>query len=326
MRLLLRRAVDAVVLLWLVLSLTFLLVRVAPGDPAAVLLPPSASPADAARLRAELGLDASVAVQYARWARALVSGDLGTSFVARRPVTAVLGDAIPVSLWLGGISLALTFVAGVLVGAVQAARRGQRADIVLTVATTAVYAAPSYWLALALIAVFTYGATYWGLPQGMRLPAFGIHSPGAELHGWRALADVTRHGVLPVLTLAAVGAAGIARYARTMFADILDAPFVRTARAKGAGRIAVFTHHVLRNAMPPLVVLFALALPGTLAGSVFVETVFAWPGMGRAMVTAIAARDYPVVLGATVLYAALVIGANLAGDVMLPLLDPRRRP
>jgi peptide/nickel transport system permease protein len=122
-----------------------------------------------------------------------------------------------------------------------------------------------------------------------------------------------------------VGAAGVARYARSSVADLAGADWVRTAQAKGLGRRGVYGRHLLANALPPLVVLFALALPGTIAGSVFVESVFAWPGMGRALVTAISARDYPVVLAATVLYATLVIAANLAADLTLPLLDPRRR-
>jgi peptide/nickel transport system permease protein len=124
--------------------------------------------------------------------------------------------------------------------------------------------------------------------------------------------------------LAAIGAAGIARYARTSVADLLQEEWVRTARAKGASSRRVYLRHVLANILPAMVVLFALSLPGVVAGSIFVESVFAWPGMGRLMVAAIAARDYPVVLGATVLYAALVIFANLAADLLLPVLDPRR--
>jgi ABC-type dipeptide/oligopeptide/nickel transport system permease component len=131
--------------------------------------------------------------------------------------------------------------------------------------------------------------------------------------------------VLPVLTLSLIGAAGIARYTRTIVADLLGMAYVRTARAKGVASPALYARHVLANALPPLVVLFALALPGILAGSVFVETVFAWPGMGRLMVTAIRGRDYPVVMGASALYATIVIFSNLASDLALPLLDPRRR-
>jgi peptide/nickel transport system permease protein len=319
-----RRLAGAAALLWLVVSLTFVLLRAAPGDPAELLVPPGASAADAARLRAELGLDRPVAVQYARWTGALLRGDLGRSFALDRPVTAVLAEALPVSLGLGGVSLLLTFALGVLVGTLQAARRGRWQDTSLTVLTTAVYAAPSFWLALALVAVFTYGAAQWGLPPALRLPAFGMRDPSGELAGLPALADLARHAILPVTVLAAVGAAGIARYARSSVLDLLRMDFVRTARAKGLAERSVYGRHVLKNALPPLVVLFALALPGVVAGQVFVESVFAWPGMGRVMLAAIAARDYPVVLGATLVYAALVIAANLLADLVLPLLDPRR--
>ena len=319
-----RRLVAAFVLLWLVVTLTFVLVRLAPGDAAALLVPPTATPEDAARLRAELALDAPIAVQYAKWMGGLLRGDLGDSFTQRRPVTRVLREALPVSVGLGLSSLLLTFVVGVAIGTLQATRRGTVVDPALTFATTAIYAAPSYWLALSLIAVFTYGATVWGLPPALRLPAFGIRDPAGVETGWSAVVDVARHAVLPVTVLAAVGAAGIARYARSTVADLAGAEWVRTARAKGLPSRAVYGRHVLANALPPLVVLLALSLPGVVAGSVFVESVFAWPGMGRAMVMAISARDYPVVMGATLLYAALVILANLAADLVLPLIDPRR--
>jgi peptide/nickel transport system permease protein len=311
-------------LLWLVVTITFVLVRLAPGDPAALLVPPTASAADAAHLRAEMGLDRPLAIQYARWMGGVLRGNLGESFVVRRPVGRVLLDALPVSLGLGGASLLLTFLIGVPLGILQAARRGRVLDHVLTVGTTLVYAAPSYWLALALVAVFTYGAATWGLPPGLRLPAFGMQSPGVELHDGARLVDLARHAVLPLTILASIGAAGVARYARTSVADVLAQEWVRTARAKGVSPHRVYLRHVLANILPAMVVLFALSLPGVIAGSIFVESVFAWPGMGRLMVTAIAARDYPVVLGATVLYAALVILANLAADLALPLLDPRR--
>ena len=319
-----RRLAAALVLVWLVVTLTFVLVRLAPGDPAAILVPSTATPEDAARLRAELALDAPVVVQYARWMGGLLRGDLGESFAQRRPVTEVLGEALPISLGLGLASLFLTFVVGVAIGTIQAARRRSAIDPVLTVLTTSVYAAPSYWLALTLIAVFTYGATVWGFPAALRLPAFGVRDPAGGIDGFAALIDVVRHAILPVSVLAAVGAAGIARYARSTVADLAGAEWVRTARAKGLASSGVYGRHVLANALPPLVVLLALSLPGVVAGSVFVESVFAWPGMGRVMVLAISSRDYPVVMGATVLYAAMVILANLAADLALPLLDPRR--
>lgn len=319
-----RRLASAAILLWLVVTLTFALVRLAPGDPAAFLVAPGASEADAARLRAELGLDRSMFVQYARWLTAMLNGDLGTSFATGRPVAALLADAAPISILLGAVSLALTFLIGVPIGMLQAARRGRAIDHVLTVVTTTVYAAPTFWLALALVAVFTYGAATMGLPAALRVPAFGIRTPGVSLEGWAGILDVVRHAILPVTILSAVGASGIARYARTSVADVLRSDFVRTARAKGLSARLVFGRHVLVNALPPLVVLFALSLPGLLAGSIFVESVFAWPGLGRTTLAAILSRDYPVVMGATVFYAAAVIVANLAAELALPLVDPRR--
>src|SRR5688572_19797690 len=230
---LVRRSAAAALLLWLVVTLTFALIRLAPGDPAVFLVPPGASAADIARIRSELGLDRSMLVQYAHWLMATLRGDMGASFASGRPVATILAEAAPISLMLGGISLALTFLIGVPIGMVQAAKRGRFIDRTLTVITTAIYAAPSFWLALALVAVFTYGAATVGLPPAWRLPAFGIRTPGVELHGWAGLIDLVRHAILPVSILAAVGAAGIARYARSSVADVLRLDFVRTARAKG---------------------------------------------------------------------------------------------
>lgn len=325
MRNLLQRLAGALLLFWLVVTLTFLLVRLAPGDPAALLVPPTATAEDAAALRARLGLDRPLAVQYARWGAGVLRGELGESFALDRPVTTVLAEAIPVSLFLGGSSLFLSFVLGTLVGGVQAVRRGRASDRLLTVLTTTLYAAPSFWLALTLVAVFTYGAARWGFPAALRLPAFGMRDPGADATGLAALAELARHAILPVTVLTAVGAAAIARYARSSVADVVGADFVRTARAKGVPRGRLYGRHVLHNALPPLAVLLALSLPGVIAGSIFVESIFAWPGMGRVMLQSIAARDYPVVLGATLVYAAVVILANLLADLALPLLDPRRR-
>lgn len=325
MRALINRSVESLLLLWLVVSLTFLLAHLAPGDAAELLVSPSASPDEVARLRRTLGLDASLAEQYARWVGGVVSGDLGESFALREPVRDVLLRALPVSLGLGLTSLVLTFGLGVVVGLYQAARRGRWPDRFLTAVGITIFAAPSFWLALALVALFTAGAAWWDFPAWLRLPAFGVRSPASTATGWRAFVEVCRHAILPVTVLAAIGAAGIARYARGAALDLMASEWVRTARAKGVTERAVMGRHVLANARVPLIVLFALALPGVVAGSVFVEGIFAWPGMGRALLSAIAARDFPVVMGATLVYATLVIVSNALADVALHLLDPRRR-
>jgi peptide/nickel transport system permease protein len=322
---LVRRGAAALVLIWLVLTLTFVLLQAAPGDAADLLVAPDA-PADVAQqLRQELGLDRPLTHQYGRWLVNLLRGDLGESFRRREPVRRILADALPISIWLGSVSLLLTFVVGVAVGALQAARRDRWIDRVLTGLTTAVYAAPSYWLALTAVAVFTYGLSRLGAPAWLRLPAFGLTHPASDATGLRILPDLLRHSILPIAVLAAVGAAGIARYARTAVLDLSRSEWVRTARAKGLGSGRVMFRHLLANALPPLVVLLMLSLPGVVAGSVFVESIFAWPGMGRVMLEAISARDYPVVMGATVVYAGIVVLANAASDLLLHAVDPRRR-
>ncbi len=310
-------------LYWLVLSLTFVLLRLAPGDPATFLLPPGATAADAARMRGALGLDRPVALQYARWARETLRANLGTSFADGRPVTTLLRDALPVSLGLGVASLALSFLVGIAVGLFQAARRGAFGDLALTVLSVILAASPAYWLGLGAIATFTYLASSLSLPLWMRLPAVGMSTPGVELHGLARFADLLRHSILPVGLLSAIGAAGVARYVRTSALDVMAADWVRTARAKGLAERVVLHRHIAANLRAPIVTLFALALPGTVAGSVFVETIFGWPGMGRLMVSAIVARDYPVVLGCAAAYAAVVIVANLAAELLLRWADPR---
>ncbi|MDB4893338.1 MAG: ABC-type transporter, integral rane subunit [Gemmatimonadetes bacterium] len=322
---LLRALVRAVLLFWCVLSLTFALLRLAPGDPATFLLPPGASADDAARMRSELGLNQSMAVQYARWLRESLAGQLGDSFVDRRPVRAVIADALPISIGLGGASLLLSFAIGTVLGLIQAARRGTRLDLALTTASVLLVASPAYWLGLGAIACFTYLASSWSLPLFMRLPAIGMATPGAELSGLAHIADLLRHSILPVTLLAAIGAGGVARYVRTGALDAMGSDWMRTARAKGANERQVYGHHLLANLRAPLLTLFALALPGTVAGSVFVETIFAWPGMGRLMVTSIVARDYPVVMGCAATFAAMVIVANLLAEALLPWADPRVR-
>jgi len=319
------RVLHALILLWLVTTLTFALIHSAPGDPATLLISPSATAAEVQQQRAVLGLDASLPTQYVRWLSAMLRGDLGMSMTLSRPVTNVIANALPISLALGGLSLVASFVFGIFLGVVQAFRAPRLSDTAITIVTTTVFAAPSFWLALALVAAVTSGAAWLGVPLWMRLPAFGMRDAAGLATGFGAWRDLARHAVLPLLVLSLPGAAGVARYARTAVLEALSLPHVQAARARGFTTWRVALRHVLRNAWTPLVVLLGLTLPGLIAGSVFVEQVFAWPGLGRTMLTAIAARDYPVVLGLTFVYAATVIVSNVMSDVIIMRLDPRRR-
>jgi len=319
-----RRAAVAAGTLLAVLTLTFVALHLAPGDPARLYLGPDADVAAVTALRHDLGLDRPLLVQYADWLRRFVTLDWGTSLAQRRAVTAVLGDALGPTLLLTGLSLALSWAAGLVLGTLQAARRDSRTDAALTAVTVTVQAVPAYVLGLGLVLVFAYASALWGWPAALRLPAVGAEGPAADfLSPGARLADRVRHLVLPVTTLALIGAAGIARYVRAMTVDALRHPAVRVARAKGLGEWRVLFAHAVRAAAPSLVTLAALQLPVVFSGAVFVETIFAWPGMGRVAVTAVLGRDYPVVLAVTAVFATLVIAANLLADLLAALADPR---
>ena len=321
---LLRRSGIALALLWLVCTLTFLLVHAAPGDAALLLLPPEADAATLARLRADLGLDAPLVQQYARWLGNIARGDLGTSLASGRPVAELIRSALPVSLGLGLASLLVTVLIGVSIGSVQARRAGSNTDTALTMLCTTVYSAPTFWLSLAFVALVTVGAAAFGIPPKWRLPAFALHDPGV-LDASAAPLDVLRHAILPVLVLALTGAAGVARFARSAIVEAARGDVRRTAVAKGLTQDAAWSRHVVRVALPSVAALIALSVPGIVAGSVFVEGVFAWPGMGKLLLSAVAQRDHPVILAVTLLYATAVIATNLLTDLVLPLLDPRRQ-
>jgi peptide/nickel transport system permease protein len=219
---------------------------------------------------------------------------------------------------LVGLSLLLSYLLGVAVGAVQAATGGSGLDTALSAATVTLFAVPGYWLGLMLIMVFTYWARV--------LPAFGAAGLDADLlTGWARISDRLRHLALPLTTLTLIGVGASARFVRGAMLDVATQGFVITARAKGASPTRVMLHHVLRNALVPILVLLGLSLPALFSGAVFVEAVFAWPGVGRVLVDAVHARDYPVVLAATTVSAVLVVAGNLLADGLAACVDPRIR-
>ena len=312
-----RRALAGAAVVAGVIALTFVLLRAAPGYPVEQLVGPAATPEQVTLQRHALGLDRPLPEQFAAWLGRFARGDWGRSIVTGRPVRAVLGDAVPATLELAGLSLVLSYLLGLAIGAVQASA-GPRLDGALSVTTVTLFALPGYWLGLALIIVFT----YWG----RALPAFGAAGLDADaLTGWSRAGDRLRHLALPLATLTLIGIGGTARYVRGAMRDVLSQPFVRAARAKGLSTFQVTRRHVARNAIIPVVTLLGLSLPALFSGTVFVETVFAWPGVGRRLVEAVQARDYPVVMGATVVSAVLVVTGNFLADIATAWIDPRVR-
>jgi len=301
-----------------VVILTFLLLHLAPGDPIDIMLGPTATAEQVAAQRRALGLDRPLPAQFVTWLGRFARGDWGTSIAKGRPVRAVLGDAWPATVRLVALSLLLSYLIGLVVGAVQAARSGSRTDTVLSIASVTLFAVPGYWLGLMLVLIFTYWARM--------LPAFGAAGLDSDyLRGGAWLIDRLRHLALPLATLTLVGIGGAVRFVRGAMLETLSEPFITTARAKGLTPRRVVGHHALRNALTPIVTLLGLSLPALFSGAVFVEAVFAWPGVGRVLVEAVQARDYPVVMAATAVSAVLVVAGNMLADVLAAWLDPRIR-
>ena len=313
-----RRFLQSLLLIWIVLTITFFLMHLAPGDPMARYDHPDIPPETVRMMKEQLGLDRPVLEQYFRWVGSFVTGDFGTSLRYNRPVGELLGVAIPNTLKLTVASLFLYMVIGIMLGMVSAARRYSVFDRMTTVISLFLYSVPSFWLALMLILFFS-------LKLGV-LPSSHIQSLDVSgLSGLQLFADRISHLVLPAFVLGVASAAGLARYMRGSMIDVLKEDYIRTARAKGLPERRVLMKHAFRNAAIPIVTIMGLSLPFLLGGAVIVEKIFSWPGMGGLMVDAIYTRDYPVVLAINFVVAVMVILGNLLADTGYALLDPRIR-
>lgn len=319
-RWLLRRGVQAVATFAVAIALLFVLMRAAPGDPLFRLSADRPiSQKEIEVLRARYGLDQPVGKQLVAFVGGLLRGDLGVSIEHGRPVTALLAERLPATLLLGGSVLLLNFTVGLWLGVRQAVRRGQREDRWLTTLSLTGYAMPSFWLGLVLAWLV---GVQWRL-----LPAAGMQDPllSSDAGFLTRAGDVLRHLVLPVLTLSVVSIAATMRYQRAAMLEVLRLPYIVTARAKGLPERVVTWRHAWRNALFPVITLFGLWLPILVTGSVFVEAVFAWPGLGSLAAGAVGSRDYPLLMGASLLVAALVVAGGFLTDVAYALLDPRVR-
>jgi len=303
-------------------TLSFFLLQLAPGDPTAAYFNPNVPPEVIEAMRRNLGLDEPLHVQYVKWLGAFLTGDFGYSFSQSRPVAAAIGDALPNTLVLSGVSLAVIFLLGCAVGVVQAVRQYSMLDEGLTFAALFIYSMPGFWLALMLVLLVS---APW-MPDALRLPISGMTSIGHGAMGpWEQLVDRARHLVLPSIALGLASAAGVARYMRGSMLEVIRQDYVRTARAKGLSRARVILRHALRNALLPVISLLGLYLPLLFGGAVVIEYVFSWPGMGRLLYNGILARDYPLVMAATFLFGAIVVAGNLLADLLYAAVDPRVR-
>ena len=311
------RLVKTVLITAAVVLLSFFLIRAVPGD-AATVMAGQAGYADEAYmkgLRAEYGLDQPLPVQLWRYVEKVAQGDLGTSYVRRQPVTAIILERLPNTLLLDAFALLVAAAGGIWLGSMAARRPGSAGDSAVTVLAMLFYAVPQFWLGMMMVLVF---AVWFPL-----LPPFGIETMGADYTGLARVGDVVQHMILPGMTLALYFLASYARLTRTAMIDVADQDFVKTARAKGLTERQVARRHILRNALIPLVTYAGLQASILVGGSVLVENVFSWPGIGTLAYEAVTSRDNPVLLGIFIVTALLVSLFNLITDIAYSIADPR---
>ncbi len=309
---LLRRLGQSLVLLLLVTMVTFLLIHQAPGGPS-VLLNPDVSREDAARLRTTLGLDDPLPVQYVRWLGGAARLNFGRSYVQTQPVTQVIASRLPATLVLAGLSLVLALAVAIPLGILAAVRRNSIFDNLAAFISLFGVAVPVFWYGLVLIIVF--GVWLHILPSG------GIADDTTQFN----LGDRIAHLVLPTVVLGTTAMAQFTRYMRSGMVAVLSDDYVRTARAKGLAERDVLMRHALRNALIPVVTVIGVVIPRLIGGAAITEKVFSYPGMGSLAVDSAFQRDYPVVMGVTLLVGVAVILGNLLTDVLYGLIDPRIR-
>jgi peptide/nickel transport system permease protein len=311
---LLSRLWQSLLLILGVSVISFALMHLAPGGPLAIYAQnPSITAADLARLKAHLGLDQPLYVQYGRWAGGMLSGDWGSSYFGGRPVRDIVLERVPATVELMGVSLILAAVLGVATGVLAAVRRNSPFDHMVTTWSMMALSLPTFWFGLLGIYVFAQ-VLGW-------LPAGGRYTTGRP----ETLVDHLWHMVLPVTVLTLVLMAQWSRYTRSAMLEILGENYMRTAKAKGLHPLAILLRHGLRSARTPLITLAGLQAPMLFGGALVTETVFSWPGMGLLFVSSLGARDYPVLMAILMMGAVLVILANLAADIAVALVDPRIR-
>jgi peptide/nickel transport system permease protein len=296
-----RRVLVAVPLLLLTITLVFLVFALIPGDPAVILAGETANRATVEAIRQRYGLDRPLIVRYGIYLRQMVQGDLGASIFTGVPVTHEVRARFTKTLELAACSLGLAVAVGVLLGVAAALKRNTIVDDLATVVALGGISIPGFWLGLLLI--YAFSVQYRWFPTG-------------GTSGWRAL-------VLPTVTLSVFSIAYITRITRALLLEVISQDYVRTARAKGVPGRSVVLKHALRNAMIPLVTVVGLRLGVLLTGSVVTESIFAWPGLGRLMVTAVNNRDYPIIQGVLLIFAMTFVFVNLLIDLCYAILDPR---
>lgn len=312
-----KRLVYALIVLYVILTLNFVLFRVMPGDPTKMIIDPNFTPEAKAELRSQYGLDDPPLKQYVTYMGNLLKFDMGLSFSTRRPVWSELKERLPNTIKLFLCTFILTSLTGMRLGVKAAANPGSFTDRVVITAGLFTNAVPTFFIQLLMLLLFGY---YWPI-----LPIHGTMSAPPPAGAWNVFLDRLWHLVLPVTSNMIVGFGSWALYARNTMTEALGQDYIVTARAKGISEKDVLYHHALRSVLPPIVTLLFMSLPGMVSGAVITESIFSWHGVGRYLLDATLQMDYPAAQGAFYLIALAVVISNLLADIAYGLVDPRIR-
>jgi peptide/nickel transport system permease protein len=324
LKLIFRRLIISIGLIFGLLTITFIIIRLTPGEPSAIYVSTTVRPEIAEQIKINLGLNDPLHIQYLKWIGVIypfngfLEGNFGFSFSRHKPVFDLIGEAIPNTLLLTLSAFLLNFLIGIGLGIYTAYKENTFFDKTISVGSIILYSMPDFWFAIILILIFSANLGW--------LPSSQMHSIGSETFPfWDRIYDFIKHLLMPLFVLGICYSASTIKYMKGSVLDIMNKDYIRFARMKGLSEREIFFHHILKNSLIPIATLFGLYFPFILGSSAIVEYIFAWPGLGRISIDSILSRDYPVIIGITFISGILVIIGNLISDILNLIIDPRQR-
>ena len=312
---LINRLLLSLLIIWGILTITFLVIHLAPGDPSSIYVKPEIGAKAVENIRRQMGLDLPLWKQYLSWASEFIQGNFGISFTHKRPVSHIFAEAIPNTLQLTAVVFLIQFIVGISLGIIMAVMYKTKVDFILNSLCLFFYSLPGFWLALMGILLFSIKLSW--------LPSSQMESLQQIDGFWAQIVDRIQHLIMPVAVLAIPFIAYTARFVRGSLSDVLQQDYIRTVTAYGVNRYKILFKYALKNALLPLNTLIGVYLPFLLGGAVITEYIFSWPGLGRITVNAIFAHDYPIILASGFIAAVAVIVGNLISDLLYHIIDPR---
>lgn len=311
-----KKIFQSLITIWIVLTISFILFRVMPGDPTSMFVKSGIDPEVAAQIKANYGLNLPIYQQYFVYIKNVLIGDFGNSFSFKKPVMEVIGTRLPNTILLALCAQTVAIFFGIVFGTIAAAHRGKKIDVGLLGFALFIYAIPAFWFGMVLLVIF-------GVKLGW-VPLFGMETPGLRnITTWQHILDIGHHLIVPTITLGLAIFGSYVMIMRSSLLDVFTEDYISTARAKGFNRGYIIRKHALPNAMLPMVTVIATSIGFIVSGAIQTETVFTWPGVGTLLLKALIARDYPLLQGSFIITSFAVIAANFIADIIYMYIDPR---